>query len=96
MFEGPFYSMWSMNELKGLFLCYCEDGSSLRLVDIGEGSKLRSTLINKSQKDSLKKKCNGVIKFGQLLTPKLSKAARKAIVSDIKKYYSVKEFKTKC
>jgi uncharacterized protein (DUF302 family) len=107
-FTGPFVSIDKLKDRSGVYAIVCKVDGEYFLLDVGEGSKLRTRVDSHDKKACWKKNCNGQIMIYVHYTTFLKQQRRKLVEQELKelfhpdckidkeimKYYISKKIKT--
>jgi hypothetical protein len=83
-FSGPLGSTDKVKERSGVFAVVCKSDMEFFLMDVGEGSKLRTTIEKQDEKDCWRNSCSGQILIFVHYTSFSTKQERNFIVQELK------------
>jgi pyridinium-3,5-biscarboxylic acid mononucleotide sulfurtransferase len=86
-FIGPVASIDKISNRPGIFAIICKVDNEYFLTDVGESSKLRTSLENYDKKDCWKKNCRSKLSFYVHYTLFLKKAGRMSIEHELKELF---------
>ena len=86
VFEGPYYSLDSLDEGPGVYIVLCDGEVTLMPVKIGHSMNMKETLISLLKSGKFEENCPGALKFAQLRGTDVSEKQRTKIARDISNY----------